>query len=62
MLNLSGLIFGYDKDSKRAYFSVDGYQFFVSADNVKLAWKAAYSCYRAEKNQLPYTRLSFCEI
>lgn len=61
MENLSGLIFGYDKESKRAYFSVDGYSFFVSADNVKAAWKAAYTCYRAEKNPIPYLRMRFCE-
>ena len=42
--------------------SVDGYSFFVSADNIKAAWKAAYTCYRAEKNPIPYLRMQFCEI
>ena len=62
MENLSGLIFGYDKESKRAYFSVDGYSFFVSADNVMAAWKAAYTCYRAEKNPIRYLRMQVCEV
>jgi hypothetical protein len=62
MENLSGLIFGYDKESKRAYFSVDGYSFFVSADNVKAAWKVAYTCYRAEKNPIQYLHMRFYEV
>ena len=62
MKNLSGLIFGYDKKSKRAYFSVDGYSFFVYGDNVKMAWKAAYTCYRSKKNSIQYLRMRFCEV
>ena len=62
MKNLEKMVFGFDRENKRAFLSIDGIQFFMTAENAKEAWRKAYSCYRAEMNPLPYMRLSFSEV
>ncbi len=62
MKNLDKMIFGYDKEQKWCFLSIDGYQFSMKAETAKEAWKKAYRCYRAEMNPLPYTRTAFCGI